>query len=344
MKTLQRLAGVAFALLCGMPAASATQSCGGEPGWESVEITASLTRGAHFVAGMGPRAFALDPTEHGWRIAMLDENGLAVPVFAAPMRPVETNPLNIAGWHFRNRDNTGPNTGDVNAPQHLRRFMFGAMASEAMQTGDTASNPNAFRGLGEVKITGLTLSPPEPGARASIEAMTIEACLVWTGGGARLDPIVDADPGVAFASAVAEMKGCGLDTGLYKLSDRMAQGAERGADPMLRPDLDGDGIPDLVIPIRRRSDGARGMAFCLIGDETLLLAGYDGRIGKHFDPAYFGSADWWGIHDGPVYQGVAEGPPPVLRGQAVLLGKEGASSVLLFVDGERRLASYWQGD
>jgi hypothetical protein len=42
-----------------------------------------------------------------------------------PFRGV--NPAVIQGWHFRNKDNTGPNEpgdGNVNAPQMERRFAF----------------------------------------------------------------------------------------------------------------------------------------------------------------------------------------------------------------------------
>lgn len=337
----------ALAAICALAGpAQATQSCGGEPGWAATEFSARINVQERYSRVIGARQFVLDPTPHGWRIRVFGPDGLEDAVFAAPIRPVETNPVNIAGWHFRNRANTGPNSGDVNAPQHLRRFVFGTLATDA------ALNPAIVApvrgqtdgGLGELRITDLTLSPVVKGARAHIEAMAFTACLAWTGAGVRHDPIVDVDPGVAFASAVAEMKGCGLDTQVYKLSDRMASGGERGSEPILRPDLDGDNIPDLVIPLRRRSDGAPGLALCLIGDETLLLAGYDGRIGAHLDPAYFKSADWWAIHRGPVGQGVAEGPPPMPIGDAIVMGKDDSSSVLILLDGERRLTSYWQGD
>ena len=35
-----------------------------------------------------------------------------------------TNHRLLEGWHFRNQANTGPNEGDVNAPQREREFDF----------------------------------------------------------------------------------------------------------------------------------------------------------------------------------------------------------------------------
>jgi hypothetical protein len=69
----------------------------------------------------------------GWQIAMSDEaegscetssddfvdfTGLVSPPFHG------TNQIFIAGFHFRNADNTGANDGSVNAPQEVRWFNF----------------------------------------------------------------------------------------------------------------------------------------------------------------------------------------------------------------------------
>lgn len=339
---------VAVALLAGWPlAAAATQTCGGEPGWASREFTGHVQGSDIFTHEAGRYTFLLSRTAYGWRIGMLDPEGLEARVFAAPVRPVDTNPLNIAGWHFRNRDNTGPNTGDVNAPQHQRRFAFGTLAIDPTANPELSA-PQApregFGGIGVLDITDFTLTPPAQGERAAMTSLSFSACLIWQGGGDRLDPIVDADPGVAFAEVAATMRGCGLDTGAFKLSDRMSKGREGLQRPYLEPDLDGDNIPDLVVPVTRRADGAPGLAMCLIGTETLVMAGYDGRIGKHLDPAYFDSADGWMVHEGPIPVSPEEGPPPLIHGDAVLLGKADSSSVLIFLTLERAVSSYWQGD
>lgn len=339
---------IAAVLLTLFPlSAAATPSCGGEPGWASREITDTVRHPDHAVYDAGAQAFVLNPFEFGWRIGMLDRDGLEIPMFAAPLRPVETNPLSIAGWHFRNRENTGPNVGDVNAPQRERRFTFGTMATNPVVnpgSGAPVDPREGFGGLGVLTITDYTLTPPEPGKRAAFTSLSFSVCLLWQGGGERLDPIVDADPGVAFDAVVATMRGCGVDTVKFKLSDRMSRGREGAQRPFLEPDMDGDNIPDLVVPVTRRKDEMPGLAICLVGTETLVMVGYDGRIGKHFDPSYFNSADGWGIHRGQVYQSPEEGPPPVLTGDAVSLSKAESSSVILYLTPDLVVSSYWQGD
>ncbi|MEM9899559.1 MAG: hypothetical protein AAF742_09305, partial [Pseudomonadota bacterium] len=214
-----------FAICLSAPAA-ATQPCGGEPGWAAAEIRVGVRNGERFVANAGPWSFVLEPKKHGWRIALADARSELVPVAALPARPIETNPLNIAGWHFRDEDNLGPNTGSVNAPQHVRRFRFGDFAlSDTVPATDVADRSG---GLGELVITAMELTPPQARLRAGFESLDAEVCLVWRSHNDRLPPIVDADPGVAFEAVIAEMKGCGLDTEMYRLSDRMAAGSERG--------------------------------------------------------------------------------------------------------------------
>lgn len=335
------VSGLAIMAASASPAL-ATQSCGGEVGWADASFSGHVQAGEVYRHNALSLAFVLQPTPHGWQVQMLDRHGAEMPVFAAPIRPVETNPLNIAGWHFRNLANSGPNTGDVNAPQHLRRFAFGLAAATAL---DANTPPGlSVSGLGELQITDFTLTPPMPGERASMTSLEFSACLVWQGGGERLDPIALADPGVAFEKVVSGLIGCGLDTDIYKASDRMSKGREGGQNAYLEPDLDGDNIPDLVVPLTRRSDQAPGLAICLLGDETLILAGFNGRIGRHLEPVFFGRADYWAVHQGPVYQGADEGPPPALIGDALVFGKEDASSVLVYLNPALEVSSYWQGD
>lgn len=339
---------IALILLLLLPTqGAATPSCGGDPGWAAYNVSDTIRYPDPGIYEVGGRTFTLTPFEFGWRIGMLDHQGLELPIFAAPLRPIETNPLNIAGWHFRNRDNSGPNLGDVNAPQHERRFTFGTMATDLVKNLElhSSGDPNeGFGGIGVLSITDMTLPSPAPGKRATFTSFSFSVCLLWQGGGERLDPIVDADPSVAFETVVATMRVCGLDTSVFKLSDRMSKGREGLQRPYLEPDMDGDNIPDLIVPISRRNDAAPGLAICLVGTETLVLVGYTGRIGKHLDPAYFNSADGWQIHQGEVYPSPEEGPPPTLSSDAILLAKEDSSSVILFLKPDLTVSSYWQGD
>ncbi len=330
--------------------AHATQTCGGEPGWASKEFAGRVSDGGTFTQSLGGHAFVLGPTRHGWKILLLDENGREIRTFSPPARPVETNAVNIAGWHFRNLANTGPNTGDVNAPQHMRRFSFGSLATRKYRTPDltppkASKRPDGFGGLGRLVIEDFKLADLGKRQKARMTALTFRVCLTWFGGSEKPDPVVVADPGVAFEKLVSGMKACGFDFRAYRLSDRMAGGREGGQAPWLDVDMDGDGSADLVVPVTRLRDKRAGIAICLKTSGKLKLAGFEGRIGRHLDPDYFGRADWWNVFPrGPVSKSEAEGPPPILHGDAVVMGKDGASSVILYLGPGRKLSSYWQGD
>lgn len=340
---------VAIAVVLVSPA-RATQSCGGEPGWATKDFRGIVADGDTYTQSVGGKAFVLGPTRHGWKIFLLDANGREIATFSPPARPVETNALNVSGWHFRNLSNTGPNTGDVNAPQRIRRFAFGVLATRAHRRPDLAppkasALPDGFGGIGRLVIEDFKLADLGKRQKARMVSLTFQVCLTWFGDGEKPDPIVVADPGVAFDTVVSDMKTCGLDFRAYRLSDRMAGGREGGQSPWLNADMDGDGNADLVVSVRRLRDRRAGIAICLKTEGVLKLAGFDGRIGKHLDPDYFGRTDWWNVFPrGPVSKSEAEGPPPTLPGDAIVMGKDGASSVILYLDADRKLSSYWQGD
>lgn len=344
MRQLKTLFFVAWISALSFPVA-ATQGCGGDVGWASREFTGNVQRGSTYTYEAGTATLVLAPTTYGWQIQM-HENGNPIPVFSPPVRPVETNATNIAGWHFRNRDNTGPNTGDVNAPQHLRRFAFGSMASDVTRNPEllTPTSREGFGGLGELIIEELTLTAPQSGARAGIIEMSFKICLVWQGGGDRLDPIAQADPGIAFRTLIAEMTDCGLDTSVYRLSDHAAGWREGYQQPFLTPDMDGDNIPDRVVPITRLKDKALGLAICLLGDNTLKLTPFDKRIGRFFDPENFIVADGWHtFRKAKVSASETSGLPPVLIGDAIDLFKEPSWRALIYLDKAGNIDSYWYG-
>ena len=60
----------------------------------------------------------------GWTIGVVGSDSTAD--FSAPATPPfhGLNSRSIEAWHFRNADNTGPNQGEVNAPQEERGFTF----------------------------------------------------------------------------------------------------------------------------------------------------------------------------------------------------------------------------
>lgn len=101
------------------------------------------------------------------------------------------NDRQIEGWHFRNQDNSGPNrpgVGNVNAPQHIRRFCFTLSAADyerallwreaRMASGPAAASDFDFAtGTGILTITALTLGNLTPGERAWIEQMMFHAVI-----------------------------------------------------------------------------------------------------------------------------------------------------------------------
>lgn len=99
---------------------------------------------------------------------------------------------------------------------------------------------------------------------------------------------------------------------------------------MLHGDFDGDGQTDVAAWVERRSDP----------DEVgVVVVHHSG--GVHYVPT--AGPNWEVYPRGDIGQGVGEGPPPTLRGDALLFVKPEATSVLRYWDGSA-YAEYHQGD
>ena len=294
----------------------------------SNERDAARFRGTLAQGNTYDRAFAADwrfmlvPATKGWVIRVFDAEGLDLTQMT-PFRGI--NARDIVGWHFRNRANTGPNEGEINAPQKLRLFFFdpalsgtgGFKPSDAI----VADGP----GRGALEIRELSLTPRENGEKAGIRRISFDACLSWPRDLTPVKAITEAD--------AAALSSCALPDGFDPVV--------RLDPPVLRGDWDGDGQADIAGQLRRLDDGKNGVALCM-GDGRVVSAGFGDAIGR-LDPVYFERLTHWSRHSGRVDQGVGEGSPPDLARDAILLGKEGASSVLLYWTGSG-LAAYWQGD
>lgn len=286
--------------------------------------------------------FQLKRAPHGWDIRLNDENGLDLTQMTPPLRGAP-NPRQLYGWHFRNADNTGANRGDVNAPQHLRLFGFdpaltgtGGFKPSGAQGVDSQDQP----GRGALTIRDMGLADLEPGQKARMNYVNFSVCMTW--------PKTDREKQQEAAETAAltelrkvtpeliEMMGaCGLDYERYQISPYLTP-VELGGD------FDADGAHDQAVPIMRKADAKRGLFLCRAGTWGAVI-GMSGRMGAHLTPAYFDSIDWWSLHTGPAGQGAGETPPPALAGDAILIGKEGASSALVYWTGAD-YSAYWQGD
>jgi len=140
----------------------------------TTSFTGAVTRGDHFRRALWDGlALELDPTEGGWRICIRDSTRpsedlarLTPPVHLVP------NPRDIEGWHFRNRANTGPNRGDVNAPQKSRWFIFSRAVGRNIQAGDSSGT-----GRGALDIEDLVLTPPKRGEKAAVQSMRFRVAI-----------------------------------------------------------------------------------------------------------------------------------------------------------------------
>ena len=135
--------------------------------------------------------FGLDPTREsdpcqGWQIWLGPSE--QIKTYAA----IATTPLyhglidtDICGSDFRNSDNSGPNSGDVNRPQRVRHFEFvtnqsdyeavvkayDALARNTLTAEQVSSEVLQYHHIGKLNITGFSLGNLQAGAQPTIERM-----------------------------------------------------------------------------------------------------------------------------------------------------------------------------
>ena len=160
--------------------------CEASPEKTSSLVAGEVSQGESFAVQMADRwLFKLVPMQYGWTVevaeATRDKGDLAR--LTPPFHGI--NARYLEGWHFRNKDNTGPNTGDVNAPQGLRHFIFSPqvgrgieydLADDAMM--EKLARVEAF-GQGWLYVDSYTLTT-EPGKPAGFLDMAFTVCLTWS--------------------------------------------------------------------------------------------------------------------------------------------------------------------
>jgi hypothetical protein len=167
-----------------------------EPSGHSQKFTGELAAGEAFEKTFGPGfCFRLEPNPHGWTIvvrgprAAEDISRLTPPFHFIP------NPRDIEGWHFRNRDNTGPNEPgekNINAPGLVREFIFSPAVGKTIAGPEAKTSPTAAEieqvkrfGRGKLMILDYRLTGLDPGKKAGFEWIRFEVELSWPSSTAR---------------------------------------------------------------------------------------------------------------------------------------------------------------
>lgn len=255
--------------------------------------------------------FTLSAAKWGWQIYVLDgETDLTVAT--PPLRG--PNPREIYGWHFRNTDNTGPNRGEVNAPQDMRAFVLSESAA--------GTPPSPTDGIGWLKIEDYGLSDLEPGEQARMSYLKFNACLSWPK--SEEDQRAEADlNSLDFIDVDQEIFGsCGLDLAKYELNASITP-------RMLGGDMDGDDAIDQTAQIVRKSDDQKGLALCRAGTWTNEI-GYSGGVAAEIVPSL---EAWHWISD-------PDDLPLSLRGMAL---PEADGDILVLERVEKQaVAIYWK--
>jgi hypothetical protein len=181
----------AAVLLAGTVTAQARlPRCEPVPGRQAEEVRGELRSGDAF-SETTPAGWILRlvPVAEGWflQVAIAQRASEDLARLTPPWH-FTPNPRQIDGWHFRNRDNTGPNDGTVNAPQTLREFIFSPRVGRDIQGADAKAGPTAAEveavrsfGRGWLLIESYSLTPPRQGERAAFESLRFTACLTWAG-------------------------------------------------------------------------------------------------------------------------------------------------------------------
>ncbi len=169
VRTLLVSAVVAVGLLSAAQQRSrqSRQSC--HPG--EYRFKGAVERGQTFSRSFDGFVFALVPTEYGWDIDISQGAQHYLANMTGP-RHFVPNPTEIEGWHFRNAANTGRNTGDVNAPQTTRRFLFSPRWPHCEDAEGLDKD-----GQGTLEITHMELGNLQPGQKANFRSMRFAVTL-----------------------------------------------------------------------------------------------------------------------------------------------------------------------
>jgi hypothetical protein len=129
------------------------------------KFSGTVLQGETFSRPFGGFVFNLEPTEFGWTIDIAQGKRHYLANMTGPVHFVP-NSIDIEGWHFRNLNNTSANTGEINAPDERRIFIFSPRWNRCTKATGIARD-----GRGVLEITDMDLSNVEEGKKASILKM-----------------------------------------------------------------------------------------------------------------------------------------------------------------------------
>lgn len=314
--TARALILLAISMLAQTGANADADNCQSSPLHHAVPVSGEVSGARQFASELGfGWTFQLAAAPHGWVINVLDESGYNLALATLPVHG-DTNPRFLYGWHFRNASHTGPNVGDVNAPQRERRF--------------TLNDPRggAFRetGLGWLDIVDFGLADLEPGHRARMVYLRFNACVVAPKTDEERARELDALSPVYIDEEMELIRTCGLD---------LAYRPEAWVMPrLLNGDFDADGAHDFAVPIVREADGQHGIAICRAGTWSTIHGIDDAPPGSDLVPGYFNQVEAWSL-------GPRDALPPYVGDPGL---PSGAGDALTFERIEKSAYSlYWDG-
>ena len=267
------------------------QTCAPTSVRDAQRISGEVSGKHTFVAPVAKQwNLSLEPSQFGWDIRLRDSAGMDLSQITPPFQ-FAPNPRELYGWHFRNAANSDKNTGDINAPQHLRLFQFspalsgtGGFRPPPAVTDSTHTNPDPDAGRGALMIIDMGLADLEPGQKARMNYLKFEACLTWPKSEEQMIEEANAKSPVFLDAEQESMYGCGLDWQQYELTAWILPRWTGG-------DLDGDDAIDEAAPIVRKADGRRGIAICRAGVWVSIL-GLDDEAQEPLKPGYYSLADY----------------------------------------------------
>lgn len=260
--------------------------------------------------------FQLRPAPQGWILDVLDQGGFNLALETPPIHS-DTNPRFLYGWHFRNAANTGPNLGDVNAPQLDRRFTLNDPREGAVRS----------MGLGWLTIQDYGLADLHPGERARMVYLRFEACVLTPKTPEEQDREADLANPIYGDEEMEQIRACGLD---------LAYRPEAWVMPrMVGGDFDANGSHDFALPVVREEDGQHGIAVCRSGTWMSVLGIDEVPPGSDLVPGYFNQVEAWnaGPRDDLLQYGDDTGLP-ARPGDIIIIERIEKSAYSIYWDGD----------